>query len=143
MRRSTSPTLAAANNPAYSDSCTADRADDRNLSGVTRDWAIDESQRVVSEAGGGNTGEVVVGSGDRARARPGQIRGVGKKFENHVGGMVQAVAGGSISEKTIETVEGVEGGVGEFAGEGAGGERGREWRFRQSHKIRGVGQDGG
>jgi hypothetical protein len=38
--------------------------------------------------------------------------------------MVQVVAvtvGGSISEKTIETVEGVEGGVGEFAGEGAGG----------------------
>ncbi len=29
--------------------------------------------------------------------------------------------GGSIAKKAIETVEGVEGGVGEFAGEGAGG----------------------
>ncbi len=29
--------------------------------------------------------------------------------------------GGGIAEETIETVEGVEGGVGEFAGEGAGG----------------------
>ncbi len=65
----------------------------------------------MREAGGESTGEVevVVGSGDRARARPGQIGGVGPNFENHVGGMVlvQAVAvtvGESISEKTIETV---------------------------------------
>ncbi len=66
----------------------------------------------------------MVGSGDRSRARPGQIRGVGENFQDHVGGIVQAVAvavGGGIAEETIETVEGVEGGVGKFACEGAGG----------------------
>jgi hypothetical protein len=99
-------------------------ADDRNLGGVTRDRAIDEDQRVVSEPWGRSTGEVVVGYGDRARARPGQIGGVGKNFHDHVGGMVQAVSvtvGRGISEETVETVECVEGGVGEFTGEGAGG----------------------
>ncbi len=117
MRRSTSPIFAAANNPAYSFRFLDCRADDRNLGRVARDRVIDEGQRVVSVSvtGGGCTGEVVVRTGDRARARPGQIRGVGENFQNHVGGMVEAVvvaAVGGIAEETIETVEGVEGGVG-------------------------------
>jgi hypothetical protein len=40
---------------------------------VTGDRAIDEGQRVVSETGGGSSGDVVVGSGDRSRARPGPV----------------------------------------------------------------------
>ncbi len=57
MRRSTSPNFAAANNPAYSDSWTAEQT-----TGIWVEWQeiIDEGQRVVSVTGGGCTGEVVV-----------------------------------------------------------------------------------
>ncbi len=99
------------------------RADDRNLSGVTGYRAVDKRQRVVGESGSGSTGEVVVGPSDQARARLGQIRSVRKNLEEHIGGMIQAMAvtvGRGIAEETVETSEGVEGGVVEFAGEGAG-----------------------
>jgi hypothetical protein len=100
------------------------RADDRNLSGVVAGYrAVDKRQRVVGESGSGSTGEVVVWPSDRARARPGQIRSVRKNLEEHIGGMIQAMAvtvGRGIAEETVETSEGVEGGVVEFAGEGAG-----------------------
>ena len=50
------------------------RADDRNLSGMAGDRAVDKHQRVVGESGSGSAGEVVVGTSDRARARPGWNR---------------------------------------------------------------------
>ena len=69
------------------------------------DRAIDESQRVVSVTGGGCTGEVVVGSGDRARARPGQIRGVGEDVKGHGRGAKNFHAVGVRGDKSKEAVQ--------------------------------------
>jgi hypothetical protein len=91
---------------------------------VTGYWAIAEGQRVVSEAGSGSMGEVVVRPSDRAR-EAGTNRMRLKKSQDRIclrviEAVAVAVSGGK-SKETVQTSESVEGSMGKFAGEGAGG----------------------